>query len=260
LAAIRTRIQRTLFFSLACLLGLSLFAPIVALGNGDLGAGDTATIATGGGDATLRAEASFAGASIGSIPNGTDVFIIDGPITDTDGSIWYMAGVWEITGFISATILDGVEDTSTTDPAPAAESTTTVIPWQQPIDYGVVVDNSAAPLPTDGLACRVDGMGSAEVIMRLALGQSVEVVGEEVWSVGVAFLPVNCAGQGGFVKADYVALNSEAAPDPVADEAMDPVVVSTTGWTPRPKRSWPTRWVRTRSSMNRRPMLRWSAI
>lgn len=233
MSAIRKRAQRATYYLIAMLMGLSLFAPIVALGNDDLVAGETATISTGGGDATIRASASSSAETLGSIPDGTDVYIIDGPISDIDGSLWYQAGVWDITGYINSTLLqgEGIDSSAPADAieadeeaAPAEEASAPVIPWEQPIDYGVVVDNAIASLPGDGLACRVDAAGAAEVIVRFAQGQSVEVTGSELWSEGVAFLPVNCGGQGGFVKADYVALSSERESEPAADEAEEPAV------------------------------------
>lgn len=65
----------------------------LAHGDFTLEEGDTATIASGDGRATIRDAASTTGQSIGSIPDGTDIYIISGPIADTDGSLWYQAGV-----------------------------------------------------------------------------------------------------------------------------------------------------------------------
>lgn len=211
MSAILKRTQRAMFILVAALMGFSLFAPIVALGSTDLVAGDSAIISTGGGDATVRSDASTDASSLGSLPDGTEVFITDGPITGVDGSTWYLAGTWDLTGYISSTLLTGAasEDTAATTEEEVAdeEPASSVIPWKEPIDYGVVVDNSNSPLPGDGLACRVDAYSSADTITRLGQGQSVEVTGQEVWSEGIAFLPVNCGGQGGYVKADYVTLN-----------------------------------------------------
>ncbi len=107
-------------------------------------------------------------------------------------------------------------DTST---ASTGDASTATLPWAQPIDYGVVVDNNT--LPADGLACRTaPGSGASEVV-RLALGQSIEVTGQSQWVEGVEFLPINCAGQGGFVKKDYVQLDSEAAPVQVNTETVE---------------------------------------
>ncbi len=208
----------------AALLGMSLLTPIVTLGQNSLVPGDTAVISAGGDNASLRDDASTAANKIGSIPDGTEVFIIDGPITGADGSTWYYAGVWDQTGYISASLLSANSsapaETAAEEPAQAEEPSSPTIPWKQPIDYGVVVDNSNAPLPGDGLACRVDAYGSAEVLTRFGQGQSIEIVGQSVWSEGIEFLPVNCAGQGGFVKADYVALNSQSyvEEEPVVEE------------------------------------------
>jgi N-acetylmuramoyl-L-alanine amidase len=201
----------------------------VTLGQSSLVPGDTAVVSAAGDNASLRDDASTSANKIGSVPDGTEVFIIDGPITGSDGSTWYYAGVWDLTGYISASLLsanssaptDTVEEPAE-EPAAVEEPASPSIPWKQPIDYGVVVDNSNAPLPGEGLACRVDAYGSAEVVTRFGQGQSIEVVGESVWSEGIEFLPVNCGGQGGFVKADYVALDRQAsvAEEPAAEESV----------------------------------------
>lgn len=226
MSAILKRAQRATFYLIALLMGLSLFAPIVALGNDDLLPGDTATIASGGGDATIRDAASATGMSVGSVPDGTDISIMAGPIADTDGSLWYQAGVWDVTGYINASLLEDVDAPepaeAEAEPASVEEPATQTIPWQQPIDYGVVVDNNNSPLPGDGLGCRVDASGAADVIVRFGLGQSVEVTGAAMWAEGIEFLPVNCGGQGGFVKADYVALSSDVVAEPEADMADEP--------------------------------------
>jgi N-acetylmuramoyl-L-alanine amidase len=116
------------------------------------------------------------------------------------------------------------EKTTTEEDVTEDEPASSTLPWQQPIDYGVVVDNSNAPLPADGLACRVAPNGSAEDITRLFVGQSVEVTGESTWAEGIEFLPINCAGQGGYVKAAYVQLNSENVVEEVEVEVVEEAV------------------------------------
>lgn len=71
--------------------------------------GDTATITTGDGSATIRDAASTTGQSIGSIPDGTNIYTISGPIADTDSSLWYQAGVWDVTGYINASLLEDAD-------------------------------------------------------------------------------------------------------------------------------------------------------
>jgi len=126
LSTLRTRAQRALFIVVAGLLGISLIGPIATIASTDLVSGDTAIISTGGGDATLRDGPSASANSIGSIPDGTEVFIIDGPVSDSDGSFWYQAGIWDITGYINSTLLDSV------DAAPAEEPEEEAAPAEEP--------------------------------------------------------------------------------------------------------------------------------
>lgn len=100
---------------------------------------------------------------------------------------------------------------STTEDTTTEDTSTAGVPWAQPIDYGVVVDYNNA-LPAEGLACRTAPGSGATVLIRLGLGESVEATGQTQWTEGIEFLPINCAGQGGFVKKEYVQLNSGAAP------------------------------------------------
>lgn len=216
MSAILRRAQRATLLLVVALLGLSMMSPLMSLAQSNFTTGDTAVISAGGGSVNVRADADTAAESLGQIPDGTEVYILDGPYTGADGSLWYHAGVWDLTGYINASMLGSVPSASTadttTEPEAAtqsAETTSSSIPWKQPIDYGVVVDNSNSPLPADGLACRTDASGSASTIVRMWIGQSVEVVGQPVWAEGIEFVPVNCQGVGGFVKADYVALPSE---------------------------------------------------
>lgn len=227
MSAILRRAERTTLLFAVALLGLSLLSPLVTLAQVSFTAGDTAVISAGGGSVNVRADADPNAESLGQVPDGTEVYIVDGPFSAADGSLWYQAGVWDLVGYINASMLGSVSSSSgetTESQAPTSSS----IPWKQPIDYGVVVDNSASPLPGDGLACRVDASSSASTITRMWVGQSVEVVGQSIWSEGIEFLPVNCDGVGGFVKADYVALQSQqvAATEEVVvtEEVVEEVV------------------------------------
>lgn len=228
MSAILRRAQRATLLLVVALLGLSLAGPLMSLAQASFTAGDTAVISAGGGSVNVRADADPAAESLAQIPDGTEVYILDGPYTAADGSLWYHAGVWDLTGYINASMLGSVPSTvdtaAETEAAVAPEtSSPSTIPWKQPIDFGVVVDNSASPLPADGLACRTDASGSASTIVRMWLGQTVEVVGQPVWTEGVEFLPINCQGVGGFVKADYIALQSQqvaATEEPATEDAI----------------------------------------
>jgi uncharacterized protein YgiM (DUF1202 family) len=105
--------------------------------------------------------------------------------------------------------------------APAYE----VIPWQDPIDYGVVVVNvNDGSFPEIGIACRPAADENATELARLNLGDSVEIVGEAFWQGDIEWYPVNCGGAGAFVKADYVSIPSgeevEVIPTEVVTEEV----------------------------------------
>jgi cell wall-associated NlpC family hydrolase len=236
-----------MFIVFAGFLGLSLFAPMVALADEGLVPGQSAAVQTGGGDVSLRSDPSSDAQVLSSVSDGTAVSILEGPVAGPDGSLWYFTSANGLTGYIAADMVAGdavstpPESTDTIadaadapeDPAAAESAGQAVaapsIPWKEPVDVGVVVDNVDEPLPADGLACRVDARTDADVVVRLSAGNTLEVTGAEVWVEGVAFLPVNCAGAGGFVRGDFVQLNSEAAgaDEPEAsteEESTDEVV------------------------------------
>ncbi|HEV2068111.1 MAG TPA: SH3 domain-containing protein [Thermomicrobiales bacterium] len=228
MSTLRHHVQRTIFIVVAAFLCLSLFAPMVALADEAIAPGQSATIDTGGGDASLRSEPSYDGEVITTVPDGTSLAIFEGPVSGADGSLWYSASADGLTGYLSADLVTGdteptppeASDTTEDDPgegeAASAETAVPSIPWKEPVDMGVVVDNASESLPQEGLACRADARADADVITRVVPGNTLEVTGADVWIEGVAFLPVNCAGVGGFVRSDYVELVSEAN---AADEA-----------------------------------------
>jgi len=224
------------------LLGLSLFAPMVAFANADLVPGDGGVVT---GEAVLRTDPSFDAAAVATVPDGTTVSIIEGPITAGDGSLWYLTSTLDISGYLPVgaiataspdTSSEETPDADVTEDAPATAETT-ILPRLEPVDYGVVVNNTAEALPESGLACRVAAMTDADIVTRMAEGTTLEITGDEVWTEGVSFYPVNCAGQGGFVRGEYVVLAS-AQPEnddvAVTEEAVTEEVATEAAVTEEP--------------------------
>jgi len=195
------------------LIGLSLFTPMVAFANSDLVSGDQGVVS---GDAALRTDPSFDAAVVTAVPDGTPVSIIEGVVTASDGSLWYFTSVLDVTGYLPAGAIasrspdvstEDVPQTEDSEDVPVGEETT-AIPWKEAVDYGVVVNNTGEALPEGGLACRGAAAADANVITRVAEGSTLEITGDEVWIDAASLYPVNCAGQGGFVKGEYVVLAS----------------------------------------------------
>src|SRR5690606_17511123 len=100
------------------------------------------------------------------------------------------------------------------------------LPWLEPIDRAVVVDNNAE-LPESGLAVRVSATVDGEILGRVPVGSSLDVTEQRIWDGEQSFVRVNFNGQGGYVNGNFVVLDSEqVAEEPVVEEPVveEPVV------------------------------------
>ena len=217
---------------------------MVAFANTDLASGDQGTVS---GDIGLRIEPSYAAAVITEIPGDTEVSILDGPLTASDGSLWYSVTTLESAGYLPAgaitststesssnSVSEDLPNASNATPGDAAletpEAATSVSPEQEVVEYGVVVDNVEASLPAEGLACRTEGATDADIITRIPEGATLEITGDELVGEVTSFFPVNCAAQSGFVNGDYVVLASDAgasAPIDATEVTSDEVATPT---------------------------------
>lgn len=83
------------------LLALPILSPVIGYADTNLTVGGDAVIAYTSGDLIrLRSEPSTDGSIIGEYSEGTTVHIIDGPLTASDGSLWYQVSVGGNTGYI----------------------------------------------------------------------------------------------------------------------------------------------------------------
>jgi N-acetylmuramoyl-L-alanine amidase len=150
-----------------------------------------------------------------------DTESVDESVDGIDDSV---AGDGELDGTDDSGASEGVEE-------PSMEVDIPVIPWQEPVDYGVVVNNiQDGTFAPEGLACRPATNEDVPATYRYQLGETVELTGPEFWEGDFSWYPVNCAGVGGFVKSLYVAVDSQEEPTgddtttdevPVADESTD---------------------------------------
>ena len=202
------------FITMIGLMLTSVISPVLALAATDLVPGDDAVVLQ---DTRLYGETSRDADVTAEVAKDTPVSIVEGPLTADDGTKWYWVRVYEQNGYMQAIDLDGVApappeevptDTATEPEAPATR------PWQEPVDYGVANDN---------VTCRMDLSTSAQELTQVSVGQTVEITGLEVWAEGIAWLPVNCAGVGGFIASDYITLDSatEVATEVVTEVATE---------------------------------------
>ncbi len=227
MSTLLTRAPRALMFAVAAIFVMSLLAPLAAVANVDLKIGDQAAITNpNGSGANLRSDISTIDDStvILELAQDTHVTIIDGPVVNDNG-VWFRVLVADpIEGWVEASLLTKVE-TETTDPlanapeAPAEAKPVSGLPWLEPIDSAVVVDDNAQ-LPAEGLAVRVSATVDGEVLGRAPVGSTLDVTEARTWVGEQTFVRVNFNGQGGYVNGNFVVLNSEVAAEPVAEEPV----------------------------------------
>ena len=201
--------NRTGFYvAMIGLMLLSAISPVLALANSDLVPGDDAVVTNA---TNLYSDASYDASIQAEVATGTPVSIQDGPITGSDGSLWYAVEVWDIAGYIPANDLDRpgsgeteAESSDSTDDNASPEVAVSVIPWQEPIDFGVADDN---------VKCRDAATTEGNEITTIFAGQTLEITGLETWVEGVSWTPVNCGGQGGFVATDFITTGNDETED-----------------------------------------------
>jgi cell wall-associated NlpC family hydrolase len=241
LSTLLNRAHRGLFAAVIGLLCLSYLSPVATLAYGDQVPGDAAVITSSDGSgAALRETVGYDAAVLSTISDQTSISILEGPISADDGSLWYLVSAGDLSGYVDASFISSstpvdevpaedvpeeevpAEDVPAEDvPAedvpeeevPAEEIPVDVIPWADPVDYGVVVNNiQDGTFPEAGLACRTAANENATESYRFQIGETIEITGEEFWEGDFAWLPVNCAGAGGFVKSLYAEVAVEEAP------------------------------------------------
>lgn len=209
--AILNHTRTGFFIAMAGLLCLSVMAPVLTVASSDLLAGDVVVVTTA---TSLRSDVGFTSEVVAEVGAESPASILDGPITDTEATLWYQVEVWDLTGYIPAESLDPSapsEEPSITDTIEDATDAS-VLPWKEPIDFGVA---------SSDVICRDASTTSGDEIATISSGQTVEITGEESWVEGVGWTPVNCAGVGGFISSEFIAIEEiEEQVDEIVDEAL----------------------------------------
>src|SRR5688572_3246966 len=198
--------------SLVALAAILLTAvPLEALASLDLVSGQTAVISDANGDpVNLRAKPRTSSNILSSLPEGTQVEILEGPIADGDGFWWYKVVAAETRGYMAAEFLSLADGGTSTDGNPVGFVTA----------IGTIFNTNGDPIN-----CRSGASIEYSVIGEFSDGDAVELTGEALG----AWQPVNCAGQGGFVHTDYIAYPSTSPAPDVSAEATSASVVNTGG-------------------------------
>ncbi len=247
MTALLLRARNGLFVTAIGLMLVSLLAPAVTLADTSLAPGSAAVVAgTNGDGVSLRSDMSTNAPALQTVPEGTPLQILDGPLTAADGSVWYSVSVNGTTGYVAAEFVAGASDNggaqgndnaqgdaaANTEPTAAATEApqepvtgpaASTIPWKQAIAYGVVNDNIGQGVPDAGIVCRADVSASAAEITQVNPGDTVEITGEQIQSEGLTWYPVNCAGVGGFIDANWVQVTSQdQSGDAAPQDQTDP--------------------------------------
>jgi len=170
--------------------------PLSAFADTDLVIGGQARISyANGDDVRLRDEPSYSGTLIRFLPEGTVLDVVDGPITDSDGNIWYQLSFEGDTGYIVSDYLalDNGAAPRTTNAAPGA----------------VVGSALIAGTNNDGVRCRTAPSAGGAVIAVVPEGAIVDLIG----AAQGGWQPINCAGTAGYVSTDYVSYDFSGGAD-----------------------------------------------
>lgn len=202
-----------------------MFAPAATLADTNLEVGGEAVVAYANGDnVRFREKPDYGGAVLDMVPEGTMVDVFYGPITADDGSIWYNVGVDGEPGYILADFLAVPDGSGGSVPANATVLDAEGSASADGIAAGTVVSIAViAGTNGDGVRCRNDASSGAAVITVLPEGTSVELTGDAIGE----WQPVNCAGQGGFVHAEFVSFDgSGVGTDTSSDNSTDTVAAA----------------------------------
>ena len=211
--------------ALAGLLSILALAPMPALADGHLAIGSAASVTTGE-PLLLRTTPGFDAEASTEVASGTQVTILDGPVTAADGSLWYQVDVWGQVGYLPSYALSSgatpatdpalegsqpVTDAAlTTDPAvtdPAAAESGSTDPAASggpgtPIGIAYIAGTDG-----DGAVCHAAADYGAPQIAVLPEGSAVEVIGATVGE----WQPVNCNGTAGYVHASFISWDAAEA-------------------------------------------------
>ncbi len=245
--------QRVLALVLVCALGVTMIAPTVDA-NADpdqagLSIGAQATVAfTGGAGVLQRSAPSYDGAVVASLAEGETVSITEGPLSDTNGLVWFGVAAMS-TGYVPGFTLVPLASAPATDPVvtetvPAdvnVEATASVVAGatvattEEPIVSGEsVADTTGALVPGtamitdtngDGARCRAGADYASATIVVVTEGTVVTIAGPVE---AATWQPIICgASQYGYVHTDFVTYALGEEPVDVVAPSVAPTAVPT---------------------------------
>lgn len=246
MATLYRRGQRLLALALVCALSVTMVAPIVganaAQDQSGLYIGAQATVAnTGGAGVLQRLTASYDGAVVSSLADGTTVTITEGPVTDVSGQLWY--GVVAMSaGYVPAfTLSSSSAAASAPTVAPDAagsvtpEPTATTATDMEPVVSAESIQDMAVTLPPgtamvtdtngDGARCRVGAEYAAAMIVVVPEGTVVTIAGPVEL---LEWQPVICGeSRYGYIHTDFVTYALGEDPDDVVALPVEPTTPPT---------------------------------
>ena len=223
-----------LALALVCALSVTMIAPVLganaAQGQAGLYIGAQATVAnTGGAGVLQRSTASYDGAVVSRLADGTTVTITEGPVSDASGQLWY--GVVAVSaGYVPAFTLTS----GSTATAPAGTPGAVTPPSEPVVAAESVQDTTATLLPGtamvtatngDGARCRVGADYAAAMIVVVPEGTVVTIAGPVE---SLEWQPVICGDRRyGYINTDFITYARGEDPDEVVTSPVEPTVVAT---------------------------------
>ena len=211
MAGISRRSHGWLGIGLVILVVTTFFNPLSALADTNLVVGGQARISyANGDDVRLRESPSYDGTLIKFVPEGSVLDVVDGPINDDSGNIWYQLSDGTDTGYVVSDYL-ALTDTS-------APTTSNSSP-------GAVVGSALiAGTNNDGVRCRATAEAGGSVITVVPEGATVDLIG----AASGGWQPINCAGQAGYVSTDFVSYDGTGGTDFGSDTVTGSATVAGT--------------------------------
>ncbi len=183
----------------AILMVLGLLAPGVAVADGGNPLTGTAVIANANGqNVKLREAPSYEAAELARFAEGTEVQIVDGPVSGDDAT-WYEVDVNDEVGFMDADFLEPAPETPTVPPTSTPGDTTGPVSGQATVSENVHV--RSGPSTADS------------IVVTLQAGARVTLTGAE----RNGFVSVSAAGGDGWVAREFlIPVGTTPTPTPTA--------------------------------------------
>ncbi len=209
MSTLRQGATRWLVPALVGMLCLGLLAPPLTLAETDLDIGGTAAVAyANGDDVRLRAASGYDAPVVAMLPEGTTVAVFDGPVSASDGSLWYQVETAEGTGYIVSDFLAaGSSETGTATDAEVSVAGVTAT---------AMGAESQTATTTTSLNLRTGPSTSNAVLLVIPAGSTVTITG----GAQNGFYPVTYNGTAGWASGNYLTTaDSGRTPTPSSDTA-----------------------------------------